>query len=156
MRIRPIKTKDDFETALSLIDKLWNAEYGSSDYDYFETLAICIESYEREKNIREFTDPIEAIRYYMQQKEKSFEDLSALLGSSDIAFQVLYKEIPLTTTMIWELCNSWSIPAECLIKPYQITPSANKITKERSNEESLCRAISNSETLGFAKTVGHS
>jgi len=117
MRIRPIKTKDDFETALSLIDKLWNAEYGSSDYDYFETLAICIESYEREKNAVEFADPVEAIRYYMQQKEKSFEDLSELLGSSDVAFQVLYREIPLTTTMIWELCKNWSIPAESLIKP---------------------------------------
>ena len=156
MRIRPIKKKDDFETALSMIDKLWNAEYGSSDYDYFETLAICIESYEREKNIKEFADPIEAIRYYMQQKEKSFEDLSALFESSDIAFQVLYREIPLTTTMIWTLCKNWAIPAECLIKPYQINPSTGKELEKRSDEESLSRVVSNSGTLGFTKTVGHS
>lgn len=120
MRIRPIKTQHDFETALSLIDKLWNAEYGSSEYDDFETLAICIESYEREKNSTEFADPIVAIRYYMQQKEKTFEDLSELLGCSKIAFQILYREISLTTDMIWTLCKNWGIPAECLIKPYPL------------------------------------
>ncbi|MBY0462438.1 MAG: transcriptional regulator [Alphaproteobacteria bacterium] len=156
MRIRPIKTKDDFEEALSMIDQLWNAEYGSSDYDYFETLAICIESYERERNIIEFADPIEAIRYYMQQRGKSFEDLSELLESSDTAFQVLYREVPLTIAMIWKLCKSWDIPAECLIKPYQLNPSSNKTSKTRRDEGSLSKVLPNSETLALTKTVGHS
>jgi HTH-type transcriptional regulator/antitoxin HigA len=149
MRIRPIKTKDDFEMALSLIDQLWNAEYGTSEYDDFETLAICIESYEREKCAAEFSDPVEAIRYYMQQKEKSFDDLSALLGSSDIAFQVLYKEIPLTTDMIWKLCQNWSIPAECLIKPYQVGISRRTLRQNLNKKTLSCR-------LNFTKLVGHS
>ena len=133
MRIRPIKTQHDFETALSLIDKLWNAEYGSSEYDDFETLAICIESYEREKNSTEFADPIVAIRYYMQQKEKTFEDLSELLGCSKIAFQILYREMPLTTDMIWTLCKNWGIPAECLIKPYPLNLTESTLSKPKGN-----------------------
>ncbi|MBY0281276.1 MAG: transcriptional regulator [Alphaproteobacteria bacterium] len=156
MRIRPIKTKDDFEEALSLIDQLWNAEYGSSEYDYFETLAICIENYEREKTIIEFSDPIEAIRYYMQQRGKSFEDLSELFGSSDTAFQILYREIPLTIAMIWKLCKNWDIPAECLIKPYPINPSENKVSNVSHNEGPLSKVLSNSGTLALAKVAGHS
>ena len=138
MHTRPIKTEADFETALILIDQLWDAEYGTADYDSFETLAVCIENYEREKGSADFADPIEAIRYYMQQKEKSFEDLATLFESSDLAFQILYKEKSLTLPMVWKLCEVWGIPAESLIKPYK--------TKENSE----------SPLSPFAPAVGHS
>jgi len=120
MHIRPIKTEADFETALTLIDQLWDAEYGTAEYDSFETLAVCIENYEREKGSADFADPIEAIRYHMEQKEKSFEDLATLFESSDLAFQILYKEKSLTLPMAWKLCQAWGIPAESLIKPYKV------------------------------------
>ncbi|MBY0461721.1 MAG: type II toxin-antitoxin system HigB family toxin [Alphaproteobacteria bacterium] len=118
MEIKPIRSHNDYEKALEIIDEIWPAEENTKEYDYFEVLANLVESYESKHWTMEFPNPISALRFYMNQQDKSVNDLGVLLGSTQLASRVLNNEEPLTLSMINQLCVVWKIPAECLIKPY--------------------------------------
>ncbi|MBY0282188.1 MAG: type II toxin-antitoxin system HigB family toxin [Alphaproteobacteria bacterium] len=119
VNIKPIRSHKDYEKALAVIDEIWPAEEDTEEYEHFEVLVNLIESYEQKHWNMEFPDPISALQFYMNQQDKSVDDLGALLGSAHLALRVLSYDEPLTLSMINQLCAVWKIPAECLIKPYQ-------------------------------------
>lgn len=102
MRIHPIRTKRDFETALGLIDRLWAAPEGTKEYDQFEVLAILIEEFEKKHYPVTFPDPIEAIQFYMDQRGLLVKNLAEVLGYDDTIL-ILEKRKQLSLKMVWKL-----------------------------------------------------
>ncbi len=79
MDIKPIRGEADHERALRRVEELWNAPEGSAEGDELDILATLIEAYEREQYPIELPDPIEAIKFRLEQQGK---DSRALIGSS--------------------------------------------------------------------------
>lgn len=67
MDIKPIRTPEDYQIALEMIDDLWTSKENTKDYNRFEILTLLIENYEREKWPIDLAHPIDALKYYMQQ-----------------------------------------------------------------------------------------
>jgi len=122
MHLRPIRNKGDYDAALIRIESLWQAEEGTYEHDDLEILSDLVQLYEQRTWTEDFPDPIEALHYYMQQHGKTPQQLSLIVGSPLLAFKVLCKEVPLDLEMIWRICQTWKIPAQCLIKPYRLRP----------------------------------
>ncbi len=122
MDIRPIRTEEDYEAALKEIEPYFDQEPepGSPEADRFDVLATLIEAYEREHWPIEPPDPVEAIRYCMEQRGYTQADLAALLGSRSRASEILKRRRPLTLEMIRKLHCKWDIPAESLLRPYDL------------------------------------
>ena len=81
MELRPIKTLEDYEAALTEIEKLMNVQLGTPESDRLEILATLIEAYEKEHYPIEPPDPVEAILYYLESRGLSEKDLVKYLGS---------------------------------------------------------------------------
>lgn len=120
MDIRPIRTDDDYEAALGEIERLWGAEPGSAEGDRLDVLATLVEGYEDKRWPIDPPDPVDAITFRMDQGGLTQADLADLLGSASRASEILNRRRPLTLEMIRRLCSQWKIPAESLIRPYEL------------------------------------
>ena len=116
MEIRPIKTEADYEAALNEIEGLMSAEADSPQGDRLDVLVTLVEAYEREHYPVDFPDPIEAIKFRMEQQGLSVEDLVPVIGRKNRVNEVLARKRPLTLRMIEGLHEKFSIPAESLLK----------------------------------------
>ena len=116
MEIRPIKTEADYEATLKEIEGLMSAEAGSPQGDRLDVLVTLVEAYEREHYPIDFPDPIEAIKFRMEQQGLSVEDLVPVIGRKNRVYEVLARKRPLTLRMIEGLHETFSIPAESLLK----------------------------------------
>jgi HTH-type transcriptional regulator/antitoxin HigA len=119
MNIRPIKTDADYEEALAEVKSLWNAAPGSDDAGKLEVLAMLIHHYEREREPLPPLDPIEAIKFRMEQQGLSRKDLLPILGTTGRTSEVLGRRRPLTLNMIRKLHTLLDIPLESLVQPSQ-------------------------------------
>lgn len=120
MNIRPIKSERDYDWALSEIERYFEREprRGTPDADRFDVLATLIESYEARHWPIDPPDPVEAIRFRMEQAGFHQADLARLLGSRSRASEILRRKRPLTLEQAWKLHKEWHIPAEALLRPY--------------------------------------
>ena len=116
MEIRPIKTEADYEATLKEIEGLMSAGADSPQGDRLDVLATLVEAYEREHYPIGFPDPIEAIKFRMEQQGLSVEDLVPVIGRKNRVYEVLARKRPLTLRMIEGLHETFSIPAESLLK----------------------------------------
>ena len=116
MEIKPIKTAADHAAALQEIDGLMSAELGTPDGDRLDVLATLVEAYEVKHSPMERPDPIDAIKFWMEQKGLTPKDLQPMIGRSNRVYEVLSGTRPLTLAMIRRLHEGLGIPAECLIK----------------------------------------
>ena len=116
MEIRPIKTEADYEAALKEIEGLMSAEADSPQGDRLDVLVTLVEAYEREQYPIDFPDPIEAIKFRMEQQGLSVDDLVPVIGRKNRVYEVLARKRPLTLRMIEGLHETFSIPAESLLK----------------------------------------
>ena len=116
MEIRPIKTEADYEAALKEIEGLMSAEADSSQRDRLDVLVTLVEAYEREHYPIGFPDPVEAIKFRMEQQGLSVDDLVPVIGRKNRVYEVLARKRPLTLRMIEGLHETFSIPAESLLK----------------------------------------
>ena len=116
MEIRPIKTKADYKATLKEIEGLMSAEADSPQGDRLDVLVTLVEAYEREHYPIGFPDPIEAIKFRMEQQGLSVEDLVPVIGRKNRVYEVLARKRPLTLRMIEGLHETFSIPAESLLK----------------------------------------
>jgi HTH-type transcriptional regulator / antitoxin HigA len=114
--IKPIRTEEDYETALQRIDSLMEAEAGTPEADELEVLATLVELYEEKHFPIGWPDPIEAIRFRMDQAGLSARDLIPLLGSRAKVSEVLSRKRSLTLQMIRALHEHLGIPAEVLLR----------------------------------------
>jgi len=115
IEIRPVKTKRDYETALKAIEKLWDSPPKSKEAETLEVLAILVDEYENKHFPIEAPDPIEAIKYRMEQLNLTQKDLSKFLGGENRVSEVLNRKRPLTLKMIKALYLHLHIPAEALL-----------------------------------------
>jgi HTH-type transcriptional regulator/antitoxin HigA len=122
MEIKPIRTETEYDTALKEIASYFEnePEPGSPEADRFELLALVIDAYESKHWPIDPPDPVEAIKIHMEQTERTQADLARLLGSASRASEIIRRKRHLTIEMVWTLSREWHIPAESLIKPYEL------------------------------------
>ncbi|WP_277111278.1 helix-turn-helix domain-containing protein [Chryseobacterium taklimakanense] len=118
MKIKPIKTERDYNIALDRLEEIFDAKPGTSEGDELEVLGILIEKYEDENYPIDLPDPIEAIKFRMEQMNYSQNDLAKVLGLRSRASEILNRKRKLSLEMIRNLHNVMKIPTEVLIQPY--------------------------------------
>ena len=126
MEIRPIRTNDDYKAALKEVSAFFDnePETDSSEGDRFEVLVTLIEAYEAKHYPIVPPDPIEAIKFGMEQGGLSVQDLVPMIGRTNRVYEVLNHTRPLTLAMIRSLHEGLGIPAEVLIRPAKAAHSA--------------------------------
>lgn len=119
MEIRPIKTEDDYKAALRDVSAFFDNEpvAGSAEGDRFEVLLTLVEAYEAKHYPIDLPDPVEAIKFRMDQAGLTPKDLVPFIGRLNRVYEILNRKRPLTLNMIWKLNQKLGIPAECLIQP---------------------------------------
>jgi HTH-type transcriptional regulator / antitoxin HigA len=116
MDIAPIKTQRDYRRVLKEIEGLMMAKRNTSEGDRLDVLVTLVEAWERKHYPLDFPDPVEAIKYHMDQNGFQPRDLIPFIGSRNRVHEVLNRKRPLTLKMIWRLHEGLGIPAESLIK----------------------------------------
>lgn len=126
MEIRPIKTEDDYKAALREVSAYFDNEPApnSAEGDRFEVLITLIESYEAKHYPIDLPDPVEAIKFRMEQAGLTPKDLVPFIGRLNRVYEILNRKRPLTLTMIWKLHQELGIPADCLIQPPKLSLAA--------------------------------
>ena len=117
MDIKPIKREADYERALRRVEELWDSPEGSAESDELEILATLIEAYEREHYPIDLPDPIEAIKFRLEQTGKDARALIGIIGQRTRMYEVMRGKRPLSLNMIRTLHEKLDIPAEVLIQP---------------------------------------
>jgi HTH-type transcriptional regulator/antitoxin HigA len=115
MNIKPIRNDDDLAAALGRMEQLWGAETNTPEGDELEVLALLIEKYEDEHHPMPPSDPIEAIKFRMDQQGLTPRDLEAYIGPSGRVSEVLNRKRPLSLRMIKRLHDGLHIPYESLL-----------------------------------------
>ena len=121
IKIKPIKTEYDYKNALNTIDKLWDAKANTEKGDYLERLTTLVEKYKEEHYYISALDPIEAIKFIMEQKNIKRTELEKILGSRSRVSEILNKQRKLNLRMIRNLHNTLSIPYKILAEDYKTT-----------------------------------
>jgi HTH-type transcriptional regulator/antitoxin HigA len=116
MEIRPIKSEVDYKESLKEIEALMSADANSPEGDRLDVLVTLVEAYERLHYPMDFPDPVEAIKFRMEQQGLTVDDLVPIIGRRNRVYEVLARKRPLTLRMIEGLHDKFSIPAESLLK----------------------------------------
>lgn len=119
MDIHPIRTEADHKAALRELSGYFNNEPapGTEEDERFEVLLTLVEAYETEHYPIGLPDPIEAIKFHMEQCGLAPKDLAPAIGRLNRVYEVLNRKRPLTLPMIWNLHRMFGIPASSLISP---------------------------------------
>lgn len=118
MTVKPIKTKKDYAQAMERLEVLFGAKKGTSEGDELEVLGILIEKYEEQHFSIGLPDPIEAIKFRMEQLGYNQVDLANVVGLKSRASEILNKKRKLSLEMIRQLHEKLQIPTDVLIQPY--------------------------------------
>ncbi len=118
MEFKIIKTEKEYNKALAMFEKIFLAKKGTKESDMADVLAILIERYENEKFHINSPDPIEAIKYRMEQQNLKQKDLAQYLGGKDKVSKILNRKRKLTLEMIRNLNEFLNIPLNALVKDY--------------------------------------
>jgi HTH-type transcriptional regulator / antitoxin HigA len=117
MEIKPIRTNADYERTLRTIERLWGAKQGTPQGDRLEVLATLVEAYERRHFPIDPPDPIEAIRFRLEQQGLDPRALVGVIGGRSRVYEVMQRKRALSLEMIRHLHDRFGIPAEVLIRP---------------------------------------
>lgn len=116
--LKPIRSETEYKAALAeasiYVDN--EPELGSKKADRFEILLMLIEAYETKHFQIDAPDPIEAIKFRMEQSGLKPKDLQPMIGGLNRVYEILNRKRPLTLKMIWKLHSMLGIPAESLIQ----------------------------------------
>jgi len=123
MQIKPIKTEQDYQAALSQLETLWDAQEGTDEFDQLDVLATLIEAYERKHHQIEAPDPVQAILFRMEQEGLTPSDMTKYLGNKSKVSEVLNYKRALSITMIRKLATGLDIDPAILINNYQLNTS---------------------------------
>jgi HTH-type transcriptional regulator/antitoxin HigA len=118
MNLKPIKTKKDYEQALERLELIFDSRKGSIEGDELEILGILIEQYENVNFPIDLPDPIEAIKFRMEQLGYTQSDLAKVVGLKSRASEILNKKRKLSIEMIRQLHEKLNIPTDVLIQAY--------------------------------------
>jgi HTH-type transcriptional regulator / antitoxin HigA len=118
MKVKVIKTEEDYNQALNRFEKIFHAPTNTKDGDEAELLSLLIEKYEEEHYSIEAPDPIEAIKFRMEQMEMSNKELAQIIGYKSRVSEIFSKKRKLSLNMIRSLHEKLNIPYESLIGNY--------------------------------------
>jgi len=119
MHIKPIKTQEDYNATLSQIERLMDAKPNTLQMDELEVLTTIVEAYEEQHYKMDAPDPIEAIKFRMEQEGLKQKDLVSMVGSKSRVSEILNKKRKLTIEMIRNLHKQLHIPVESLFLDYK-------------------------------------
>jgi len=120
MQLKPIKTDADHELALKQIELLWGAAEGTAEGDHLEILTTLVEAYEETHFPMDLPDPIEAIKFRLEQQGADQKVLIGIIGNRTRVYEVLRRDRALSLSMIQKLNQQLKIPAEVLIRPIRV------------------------------------
>ncbi|EEV1146727.1 TPA: transcriptional regulator [Escherichia coli] len=117
MQIKPIKTEQDYEAALRAVEPMFDNEPvpDTPEGDFFEIMCVLINEYENKHYPIEAPDPVEAIKFRMEQQGLTVKDLEPAIGKSNRVYEVLNRKRNLTLPMIRKLHTMFGIPLNSLI-----------------------------------------
>ncbi len=115
MDIKPIKTNRDYKLAIARMGKLWGAKLGTPEGNELDILATLVDKYEEDNFPIASPDPVEAIKYIMEEEGISRMELSEVLGHKSKVSEILSKKRELSKKMIKALHDTFGIPYEVLM-----------------------------------------
>ena len=118
MNIKPIRTKKDYEQALARLEVIFDSKKGTDKGDELVILGMLVENYENEKFPIGFPDPVEAIKFRMEQLGYNQTDLANVVGLKSRASEILNRKRKLSLEMIRQIHDRLNIPTEVLIQAY--------------------------------------
>lgn len=124
MKLQPIRTKGDYAAALREAERLWDAPEKSRQAEQLEVLSLLIEDYERRHFPIDSPDPIDFLLNVMQWRGLSRKDLEPYIGSRARVAEVLNRVRPLSLEMIRRLASGLKLPADVLIRGYELKRAA--------------------------------
>src|SRR5215467_9507782 len=143
MKVKPIKTERDHAHALHRVEELWGARHNSPEGDELDVLVTLIEGYEREHYPIDLPDPIEAIKFRLEQEGKDLHSLIGIIGQRTRVYEVMRGDRPLSLNMIRKLHSKLGIPADVLIQ----SPLPPRIRAKRAS------AGRNKRTRGIRRAI---
>jgi len=120
MQMKPIKTEADHANALREIERLWGAQESTPDGDRLDVLSTLVEAYEEAHFPIDMPDPIEAIKFRLEQQGEDKKALIGIIGNRTRVYEVLRRDRALSLAMIRRLNKRFRIPAEVLIRPVRM------------------------------------
>lgn len=117
---RVLRSDEELDEALKEVDRLWDAVLGTEDHDRLELLMVLVEDYENRHYPIGPPDPIEAIKFRMEQQGLNRKELASLLGTRGRVSEILNGKRGLSLSMIRALSSRLHIPAEVLIQPITV------------------------------------
>lgn len=120
MDIRPIRSETDYDAALEAVSGVMGAAPGTPQADRLEVLVTLVEAYEARRWPVEAPDPVAMIQHVMEARGYRQKDLAALIGSQPHASEVMNRRRPLTLPMIRALAAEWDLPADMLVREYDL------------------------------------
>jgi HTH-type transcriptional regulator/antitoxin HigA len=120
MQIKPVRNEEDHKAALGEIEGLWGSGEDTPEGDRLEVLVALVEAYERAHFHFDAPNPIEAIKFRLEQQGEDAKSLVGIIGSRTRVYEVLRGDRPLTLQMIRRLHEHLQIPAELLIRPSRV------------------------------------
>lgn len=118
MKLKILKTKKDYQAALKRFEEIFQAKPGSPESDEADVLSLLLKDYEGKHYLIETPDPLEAIKYRMEQQGLTNSDLAEILGFKSRVSDIFNKHRKLNLAMIRKLHNELNIPLATLIKDY--------------------------------------
>lgn len=140
MDIKPLRNEADHKSALRRIESLWGAAEGTPQGDELDVLSTLVEAYENEHHVIDLPDPIEAIKFRLEQQRKDYHALIGVIGQRTRVYEVMRRARPLSLNMIRQLHRRLQIPAEVLLqtgrKPSRRAAGQPRIVRTRSRKSS--------------------
>jgi HTH-type transcriptional regulator/antitoxin HigA len=138
MNVHPIRNEADYDAALGEVEKLWGSKVGTLDGDRLDVLLVLIEDYEKKHHPIDPPDPVDAIKFRMEQMNLTRKDLEPLIGPRGRVAEVLNRRRPLSLAMIRSLHHKLHIPLESLI-PNSALAAKKRVQWTRQNSRYLAR-----------------
>lgn len=120
MNIRPIKSEQDYESALARLEVIFDAPADTPEGDEAEILTLLVENYENEHHFIEAPDPIEAIKIRLEEMNLRQSDLVGIIGGKSRVSEVLNRKRKLSVEMIRQLSAKLKLPASLLVQDYAL------------------------------------
>ena len=114
--VKPVRTEKDHKVALSEMKRLWGSKSGTPEGDRLDVLATLVDAYENQHHPIDPPDPVEAIKFRMEQQGLTRKDLEGIIGTRTRIAEVLNHRRSLSIGMIRRLHDRLGIPAEVLIR----------------------------------------
>ena len=133
--LKPIRTEADYQQAMAEIARLWGVAENTPDGDRLDVLATLVDVYESEHDPLDLPDPIEAIKFRMEQQGLTRKDLEPLIGTRTRVAELLNRRRSLSIRMIRRLHEGLGIPAEVLIRPSGTAQTSRSRTSQPASRK---------------------